>query len=183
MTKRTRYQRGMTLVEVAIASALMGMVVLLLVSVQIQVLRDFQRALNENTASRMTYNALRAVREQAQGAVQALVFGGGTEVRLFPPRRDSAGNILTPVQPDTANPIIVQVNYSAGTLMLTQNGATTTLLTGVRSTRPQGGSYVPFSVQQYAPGVQALQVRLSVQQGESHIWYEEMILLRNAIQN
>lgn len=183
MRKRTRFQRGTTLVELTIASTLMAMVVLLLVSVQIQVLRDFQRALNENTANRTTYNALRSVREQAQGAVQALVFGGGTEVRLFPPRRDNMGNILTPVQPDTANPIIVQVNYASSTLTLTQNGATTTLLTGVRSTRPQGGSYAPFSVQQYAPGVQALQVRLSVQQGESQIWYEETILLRNAIEN
>ncbi len=180
MRTRTHAQRGMTLVEVAIASALMGMVVLLLVSVQIQVLRNFQRALDANTANRTAYNALRSVREQAQGAVQALVFGGGTEVRLLLPRRDHTGALLTPVQPDTTNPVIVQVNYAAGTLTMTQNGVTTTLLRGVRSTRPQGGSYVPFSVQQYAPGVLALQVRLSVQQGESQIWYEEMILLRNA---
>lgn len=183
MRKRTRNQRGAMMLEVLIASFLTAMVLLLLVSAQLQVLNNFQRAINENTANRMTYNALRSVREQAQSAVFALVLSGGMEARLFLPRRDASGNLILPVQPDTANPIVLQANFATGTLTQTRGGSTVTLLTGLRATRPQGGGYTPFSVQQYAPGVQALQVRLSVQQGASRIWYEETILLRNATEN
>ncbi len=93
------------------------------------------------------------MREQAQGAALALVFDGGTEVRLFPPRRDSAGNILTPVQPDTANPIIVQVNYSAGTPYAhPERRYDHAPHRGTLHTPAGREFYVPFSVQQYAPG-------------------------------
>lgn len=183
MRKRTRYQRGAMMLEVLIASFLTAMVLLLLVSTQLQVLNNFQRAVNENTANRTTYNALRAIREQAQGAVLVSVFAGGNEVRLFVPRRDTNGNLILPIQPDNANPIVLQANFATGTLTQTQGGSTITLLTGLSATHPQGGEYTPFSVQQYAPGVQALQIRLSVQQGASRIWYEETILLRNATEN
>ncbi|MER3402950.1 MAG: hypothetical protein C4337_06550 [Armatimonadota bacterium] len=168
------------MVEVVIASMLTAMMLLLLVNTQIQVLRNFQRAIDENTANMTTYNALRTVREQAQEAVQGLVLAGGSEVWLFPPQRDATGNLILPVQPDRDRPVIFRVDFHAGSLTQTQSGTATTLLTGVRSVRPGDGSYVPFSIQQYAPGVQALQVRLSVQQGQNPIWFEEMILLRNA---
>lgn len=180
MRKRNRMQHGAVMVEVVIASMLTAMMLLLLVNAQIQVLRNFQQAINENTANRTTYNALRTVREQAQEAVQGWVSADGCEVRLFPPQRDANGNLILPVQPDTARPIIFRVDFSTGSLTRTQTGTTMTLLTGIRSIRPQGGSYVPFSIQQYAPGVQAVHVRLSVQQGQNPIWFEEMILLRNA---
>jgi hypothetical protein len=103
------------------------------------------------------------------------------------PQRDANGRFRTPIQPDTANPIVVQVNFSTGQLRLTQNGQTRTLLTNLVNTTPQGASYTPFSAQQLALGVVAFHVRLSVREGQGahaqRVWFEECILLRNAAQH
>jgi len=182
---RERRVRGSMMLEVVMASALAVIVLALLVSTQIQVLRNYQRTINHNTASRAAYNALREIREIAQQAVSVTVSGNTATILL--PQRDANGRFRTPIQPDTANPIVVQVNFSTGQLRLTQNGLTRTLLTNLVNTTPQGAPYTPFSVQQVAQGVVAFHVRLSVREGQGahaqRMWFEECILLRNATQN
>lgn len=180
-----RRVRGSMMLEVVVASALSVIVIMLLVNTQIMVLRNYQRTIDHNTANRATYNALREVREIAQQAVSVSVSGATASIIL--PQRDAAGRFLSPVQPDTANPVVVQVNFSTGRLQLTQNGQTRTLLTNLSNVTPQGATYSPFSVQTLAPGVMAFHIRLSVRQGQGtnmqRIWYEETILLRNAVPN
>ncbi len=180
--KRSR-ARGSMMLELVFASALSVMVIALLVATELGALRAYQRALNQNTASRGAYNALREIRGLAQQAVSVTI-SGGTQATLLMPQRDASGAIRLPIQPDTANPFRLTVNFSAGTLTLTSNAGTRVLLTGVRDRTPQGTTYTPFSFTQYAPGVAALHVRLSVQQGNTTTattaWFEETILLRNA---
>ncbi len=174
-------QRGSVMLEVIIASALAIIVIGLLVSVQTLTLRDFQRALNENSANRNAYMALREVRELVQSSVQATA--SGNQLTLFMPRRNEAGAIILPVEPDTLNPVVLNVNFSSGTL--TRSGVP--LLTGIVNQHPNGGTYVPFRVQTIAQGVQVVHVRLAVRQGQGATqrtaWYEETILLRNPATN
>ncbi|MEJ5384548.1 MAG: hypothetical protein WHS44_06690 [Fimbriimonadales bacterium] len=173
------------MLEVVMASALSVIVLALLVSAQLQVLRNYQRTINHNTGNRTTYNALREIREIAQQAVSVSVSGNTATILL--PRRDASGRFLTPIQPDTANPVVVQVNFTTGRLLLTQNGQTRTLLTNLVNTTPQGTTYTPFAAQTLAPGVAAFHIRLSVREGQDahtqRFWYEETIVLRNATQN
>lgn len=183
MRTKHRRVRGSMMLELVIASGLSVMVIALLVMTQVGALREYQRALTRNAASRGAYNALREVRNIAQQAVQVNIDGGGTQAVLMLPRRDANGAIILPVQPDTANPITLTANFSAGTLTMTIGGNTRVLLTGVSNRTPQGTPYTPFTLTQYAPGVQALHVRLSVRQGSgstaSTAWFEETICLRN----
>lgn len=182
---RIRRARGSMMLEVIMASVLSVIVIALLVSTQIQVLRNYQRTINHNSANRAAYNALREIREIAQQAVSVTVSGNSATILL--PLREADGRFRTPIQPDTANPITVQANFTTGQLRLTRNGQTRTLLTNLVNTTPQGSAYTPFSVQQLAPGVVAFHVRLSVREGQGaqtqHMGYEECILLRNATQN
>jgi hypothetical protein len=181
-SKRSR-TRGSMMLELVIASALSVMVVALLVVTQLGALRAYQRALNQNTVNRGAYNALREIRGLAQQSVQASVGAGGTQLTLLPPQRDANGAIRLPVQPDTANPLTLTVNFAAGTLTLVSGGNSRVLLTGISNRTPQGNTYSPFATRQYAPGVLALHVRLSVRQGTNTTattaWFEETILLRN----
>lgn len=182
---RNRRTRGSMMLEVVMASALSVIVIALLVSTQIQVLRNYQRTINHNTANRAAYNALREIREIAQQAVSVTVSGNTATVVL--PLRDANGRFRTPIQPDQMNPVFLQVNFTAGQLVLIQNGRSRTLLTNLVNTTPQGAPYTPFSVQQVAQGVVAFHVRLSVREGQGaqtqRMWFEECILLRNATQN
>ncbi len=182
---RTRRIRGSMMLEVVMASALSVIVLALLVSTQTHVLRNYQRTIHHNTGNRATYNALREIREIAQQAVSVSV--SGNTATIFLPQRDASGRFLTPIQPDTANPVIIQVNFAMGQLLLTQNGQTRPLLTNIVNTAPQGTTYAPFSAQTLAPGVVAFHIRLSVREGQGahtqRFWYEETILLRNATQN
>jgi len=182
-TRRSR-ARGSMMLELVIASGLSVIVIGLLVATEVSALREYQRALTRNAASRGAYNALREIRNAAQQAVQASVNGSGTQVSLLPPLRDANGAIRLPVQPDAVNPITLTVDFGAGTLVLTAGGTSRVILTGVSSRTPQGAPYNPFTLTQYAPGVQALHVRLSVRRGSgntaSTAWFEETILLRNA---
>jgi hypothetical protein len=109
------------MLEVVMASALAVIVLALLVSTQIQVLRNYQRTINHNTASRAAYNALREIREIAQQAVSVTVSGNTATILL--PQRDANGRFRTPIQPDTANPVFVQVNFTTGQLRLTSERA------------------------------------------------------------
>lgn len=183
--RNTRRARGSMMLEVVFASALSVIIIALLVSAQLSVLRNYQRTIDHNTANRSTYNALREVREIAQQAVT--ITASGTTATITLPRRDANGRFLNPIQADTANPVQLQVNFGTGQLRLTQNGQTRTLLTNIVNTTPQGAAYNPFSTQTLAPGVVAFHIRLSVRQGQGttmqRFWYEETILLRNAIQN
>jgi uncharacterized membrane protein len=77
-------------VEVVMASALAVIVLALLVSTQIQVLRNYQRTINHNTANRAAYNALREIREIAQQAVSVTVSGNTATILLAPARRQRA---------------------------------------------------------------------------------------------
>jgi len=180
---RTRRVRGSMMLEVVIASALSVIVITLLVSVQLNVLRCYQRTIDHNTANRATYNALREVRELVQQAVS--VSASGNAASVTPPQRDANGRFITPISPDGAGLALLLVNFSSGQLTLTQGGQTRVLLSNIASTTPQGTSYTPFAVQQIAPGVVAFHIRLSVWQGQGanapRIWYEETILLRNAL--
>lgn len=180
-----RRVRGSMMLEVVVASALSVIVIMLLVNTQIMVLRNYQRTIDHNTANRATYNALRELREIAQHAVSVSV--SGTTASIILPQRDATGRFRSPIQADTANPITLQVNFSTGQLQLTQNSQTRILLTNLSNVTPQGTAYSPFSMQTIAPGVTALHIRLSVRQGQGttmqRIWYEETILLRNAVQN
>lgn len=182
---RIRRARGSMMLEVVMASALSVIVIALLVSTQTQVLRNYQRTINHNGANRATYNALREIREIAQQAVSVTVSGNAATILL--PLREADGRFRTPIQPDTANPILVQANFTTGQLRLTRNGQTRALLTNLVNTTPQGTPYAPFAAQQLAPGVVAFHVRLSVREGQGaqaqRMWYEECILLRNATQN
>jgi hypothetical protein len=182
---RERRLCGSMMLEVVMASALAIIVLALLVSTQIHVLRNYQRTINHNTANRAAYNALREIREIAQQAVSITV--AGNTATLFLPVREANGRFRTPIQPDTANPVVVQVSFTTGQLLLTQNGQTRTLLTNLADRTPQGAPYTPFSVQQVAQGVVAFHVRLSVREGQDaqaqRMWFEECILLRNATQN
>ncbi|MCX7992786.1 MAG: hypothetical protein N2651_03855 [Fimbriimonadales bacterium] len=182
---RIRRVRGSMMLEVVIASALSIMVVTLLVSAQVSVLRNYERTLAQNTAQRTTYNALREIREIVQQAMSVSVSGNNAVIIL--PQRDANGRFRTPTQPDTANPVSLQVNFSTGQLTLTQNGQTRVLLSNILNTTPQGASYAPFVVQQIAPGVTALHIRLRAQSGHNTstqcVWYEETVLLRNTAQN
>ncbi len=184
MRRRHSRARGSMMLELVFASALSVMVIALLVATQIGALRAYQRALNQNAVSRATYGALREIRGLAQQAVSVTLSGGGTQATLLMPQRDASGAVRLPIQPDTANPFTLTVNFAAGTLTLTSNGTTRTLLTGISSRTPQGANYTPFAFTQYAPGVAALHVRLSVRQGNTTTattaWFEETILLRNA---
>lgn len=179
--KRHNRRRGSMMLEVLIASMLAVMVIGLLVSVQTLTLRDFQRTLNENTADRNTYTALRQIRELIQNSVQATV--AGNQLTLYSPRRNASGAIILPVEPDLDNPVTLQVNFATGTLTL--NG--TPLLTGIVNQRPSGGTYSPFQIQTLAPGVQVVHLRLAVRQGQGNTartaWYEESVLLRNPATN
>ena len=183
MRSRRSRARGSMMLELVIASALSVMVVALLVATQLGALREYQRALNRNTASRSAYNALREIRGLAQQSVQASVGAGGTQLTLLPPQRDANGAIQLPIQPDAANPITLTVNFATGTLTLTSGGNSRVLLTGVSNRTPQGNTYSPFTTRLYAPGALALHVRLSVRQGtgtaSTTAWFEETILLRN----
>ncbi len=183
MRSKRRRARGSMMLELVIASALSVMVAALLVATQLGALREYQRALNQNTASRSAYNALREIRGIAQQAVQASVGAGGTQLTLLPPQRDASGAIRLPIQPDTVNAVTLTVNFAAGTLTLTSGGNSRVLLTGVSNRTPQGDTYSPFTTRQYAPGVLALHVRLSVRPGggttTTTAWFEETILLRN----
>lgn len=182
---RVRRARGSMMLEVVIASALSVMVLALLVSAQISVLRNYQRTIHHNTVNRAAYNALREIRGIVQQAISVTVSGNTATIIL--PRRDAHGRFLTPVQPDTANPLQLQANFGSGQLTLTQSGQTRVLLNNLANTTPQGASYAPFSVQLLAPGVVAFHIRLSVRQGQGtniqRVWYEETVLLRNAVQN
>lgn len=182
---RIRRARGSMMLEVVMASALSVIVLALLVSTQTQVLRNYQRTINHNSANRAAYNALREIREVAQQAVSVTVSGNSATILL--PQREADGRFRTPIQPDTANPVVVQANFTTGQLILTRNGQTRTLLTNLVNTTPQGTSYAPFAAQQLAPGVVAFHVRLSVREGQGaqtqRMWFEECILLRNATQN
>jgi Tfp pilus assembly protein PilW len=182
---RERRVRGSMMLEVVMASALAVIVLALLVSTQIQVLRNYQRTINHNTANRAAYNALREIREIAQQAVSVTVSGNTATILL--PQRDANGRFRTPIQPDQTNPVFLQVNFTAGQLVIVQNGRGRTLLTNLVNTTPQGAPYTPFSVQQVALGVVAFHVRLSVREGQNaqaqRVWFEECILLRNATQN
>ncbi|GIV05360.1 MAG: hypothetical protein KatS3mg016_0935 [Fimbriimonadales bacterium] len=183
--RKTCRIRGSMMLEVAVASVLSLIILMLLVNTQLSVLRCYERTIDHNTANRSTYNALREVREIVQQATSVSVSGASAAILL--PRRDGNGRFITPLQADTANPVQLQVNFSLGQLRLTQNGQTRVLLTNLVNRTPQGVSYTPFSVQQIAPGVTAFHIRLSVQQGQDtnapYLWYEETILLRNAVQN
>ncbi|MCS7300715.1 MAG: hypothetical protein NZ556_04080 [Fimbriimonadales bacterium] len=188
--RRNRRTRGSMMLEVVIASALSVMVLALLVSVQYTVLRSYQRTVDYNTADRAAYNALREIRELAQQAVSVSVSNDGTVATLFLPRRDTNGRVAIPVQADTANPVVLRANFAAGQLTLQQNGQTRLLLANLSATGGQSGnlSYTPFQIRQIAPGVSVFRVRLSVRQahqrtGAQRAWYEETILLRNAVQN
>jgi hypothetical protein len=90
------------MLEVVMASALAVIVLALLVSTQIQVLRNYQRTINHNTASRAAYNALREIREIAQQAVSVTVSGNTATILL--PQRDANGRFRTPIQPDHGEP-------------------------------------------------------------------------------
>jgi ABC-type Fe3+ transport system permease subunit len=78
---RERRVRGSMILEVVMASALAVIVLALLVSTQIQVLRNYQRTINHNTANRAAYNALREIREIAQQAVSVTVSGNTAVIR------------------------------------------------------------------------------------------------------
>lgn len=181
-TRRSR-ARGSMMLELTIASGLSVIVIGLLVMTELGALREYQRALSRNAASRGAYNALREVRNIAQQAVQVSV-SGGIQSTLLLPLRDASGTIRLPVQPDTTNPVTLSVNFGTGTLTMTVGGNMRVLLTGISDRTPQGAFYSPFTLTQYAPGVQVLHVRLSVRQGNSNTasvaWFEETILLRNA---
>jgi len=182
---RNRRTRGSMILEVVMASALSVIVIALLVSTQIQVLRNYQRTINHNTANRAAYNALREIREIAQQAATVSV-SSNTAV-IMPPVRDTNGRFRTPIQPDKTNPVFLQVNFTAGQLVIIQNGRGRVLLTNLVNTTPQGVPYTPFSEQQVAQDVVAFHVRLSVREGQGahaqHMWFEECILLRNATQD
>lgn len=191
---RIRHQRGTTLLEVVMAAAIAGIAIALLVSVQLLVLRNYERAARHNTVNRAVYNALREIRELAQQAihVQELLQQPNTSsvssstLTLLMPAVDSSGRVLVPPQPDTQNPIRLVANFGSGQLVMMRNGQSRVLLTNLVNTTPNGATYEPFTVQQVAPGVIALHVRLSVRDthasGTQHIAYEETILLRNAQQ-
>ncbi len=185
MGKRCRHLRGSMMLELFIASGLSVMVIALLVATELSALREYQRALSRNTAGRNAYNALREIRGIAQQAVQASVNGSGTQAVLLLPQRDASGAIRVPVQPDIANPITLTVDFSAGTLTMTTGEGSRVLLRGLSNRTPQGAFYSPFTLTQYAPGVQALHVRLSIVQGSgattATAWFEETIFLRNTI--
>jgi len=182
---RNRRTRGSMMLEVVMASALSVIVIALLVSTQIQVLRNYQRTINHNTANRAAYNALREIREIAQQAATVSV-SSNTAV-ITPPVRDANGRFRAPIQPDRANPVFLQANFTAGQLVIVQNGRGRVLLTNLVNTTPQGAPYTPFSVQQVAQDVVAFHVRLSVREGRGanaqRMWFEECILLRNATQD
>ncbi|MEN3001810.1 MAG: hypothetical protein ABDI19_08220 [Armatimonadota bacterium] len=185
MRRKHRRLRGSMVLELVIASGLSVIVIALLVMAEVSALREYQRALARNAANRGAYNALREVRSLVQQAVQGSVNASGTQATLLLPQRDASGAIRLPVQPDHANPVQLTVNFATGTLTVTAGGVSRVLLTGVLNRTPQGAPYNPFTLTEYAPGVQALHVRLCVQQGNirtaSTAWFEETILLRNPV--
>lgn len=186
-TKRS-HARGSILMDLLIASVPSMIVIALLIAAQWSALSAYERALSSNKTTLDAYKALREIRNLSQQAVQASVNGSGTQATIFLPLRDASGAIQLPVQPDTANPITLTVNFSTGTLTMTTNSTSRVLLVGIANRTPQGDAYSPFTLTQYAPGVQALHIRLSVQrtlrQGRANItstaWFEETIWLRNA---
>lgn len=189
---RSCRHRGTTLLEVLMATAIAGVAIALLVSTQVLVLRNYERTARHNTANRAVYNALREIREVAWQAihVQELLQQPNTAritssaITLLMPARDPNGQIRIPPQPDLQNPVRLVANFGNGQLVMAHNGWSRVLLTNLVNTTPDGAPYAPFTVQQVAPGIIALHVRLSVRiphaSGTQHIAYEETILLRNA---
>ncbi len=180
--RRTR-QKGSMLLEVVFASAISVFVVVLLVAVQIQVGRNFERALNENTNVRSGYRAVREIRAIAQESLSATVGDSGRRLTLTEPVR-SGGVVQIPIVPNNAQPTTLQVDFTNGTLSLTRNGVTRTLLNGIVNTRADGMTYTPFNVTQFAPNVTAVHIRLSLRRtvrGQNqHFWIEETVFIRNA---
>ncbi len=178
--------QGSMLLELLLASAIGMLVIGLLVTTQIALLRNVQRTLNENTLYHQAYSALRTVREVGQIAMHAQVSNDGRQLTLILPRMDDNGNPFVPLTPDMDNPLMLNVNFAQGTLVMTHRGATRTLLTGLADRNAQGATYVPFTVSQVAPNIWVVHVRLSVRQGQGttqrQIWYEETIFLRNSTQ-
>ncbi len=180
---RRRFNRGSMLLEIVFASTISVFVIVLLVSMQIQVGRNFERAVNENTNVRTGYQAVREIRTVAQEALSATTASSGRRLTLTEPMR-SGGRIVLPITPNTAQPTVFEVNYSNGTLRMTRGGVTTTLLNGIVDRTPNGATYTPFSVTQYAPGIRALHIRLCIRRTvhgqHQHFWIEETVYIRNA---
>lgn len=184
MLVRTRRRaRGSMLLEVVLASAIGGIAIALIVGVQIHVLRNYQRALAHNTGDRAAYNALREIRTIAQLAMRATVLGNTVILTL--PAHAPTGQLILPLQPDPANAATITADMATGQLILTHGRQTRVLLRNLVNTTPQGAPYAPFAVQQVAPGVVVLHVRLSVREthasGTERFLYEETIMLRNAV--
>lgn len=171
------------LLEVVFASFISVIVIALLVTVQVQVGHNFERAMNENANARTGYQAIREIRTVAQEAITATTANAGRQLNLIEPVR-TGGQIQLPIVPNSAQPTVLQVDFATGTLTMTRGGVARTLLTNIVDRTPGGATYTPFSITQHAPGVMTLHIRLSVRRTfrghNQSFWIEETVFLRNA---
>lgn len=177
--------RGFTLVELLLSTGLISVVVGTLVYAQVNLMRDWQRGMNREQVERETQKALRNARQAVMEARTITVNSAGTLVTFKLPARDFSGNYTIPLEPESGSSRTLQVDWSSGELRLTQNGSTRVLLRNIVQTN-NGSSYNPFTLNQYAPGMAVLHVRLSVRREASgpghpiaYTWVEETVLLRN----
>jgi len=176
---------GFTLVELLMGTGLIAVVVGTLVYAQVNLMRDWQRGMNREQVERETQKALRMARQAIIEARTVTVNSAGTLVTFQLPARDYSGNYTVPLAVESGTARTLQVNWSSGELRLTQDGSTRVLLRNIVQTNG-GSSYNPFTLNQYAPGMAVLHVRLSVRREatgpgrpSASTWVEETILLRN----
>lgn len=177
--------RGFTLAELLLSTSLISVVVGTLVYAQVNLMRDWQRGMNREQVERETQKALRNARQAVMEARTITVNSAGTLVTFKLPARDFSGNYTIPLEPESGSSRTLQVDWSSGELRLTQNGSTRVLLRNIVQTH-NGSSYIPFTLNQYAPGMAVLHIRLSVRREASgpgrpaaSTWVEETVLLRN----
>lgn len=177
--------RGSTIVELLLCTGLITLIVGTLVFAQVNLMRDWQRGMNREQVERETQKAMRNARQAIIESRTITVDSTGTLVTFQLPARDLSGNYTVPLATETGTPRTLQVHWSSGELRLTQNGSTQVLLQSINQTY-NGESYRPFTLNQYAPGIAVLHIRLSIQRQATgpgrptaSTWLEETILLRN----
>jgi type II secretory pathway pseudopilin PulG len=183
--KMKKRYRGFTMIELLLSTSLIALVVGTLVFAQVNLMRDWQRGMNREQVERETQRAMRNARQTIIESRTVTVNSAGTLVTFQLPARDLSGNYTVPLSTETGTARTLQVHWSSGELRLTQDGNTRVLLRSISQTY-NGESYRPFTLNQYAPGMAVLHIRLSVRREAAgpgrpiaSTWVEETILLRN----
>ncbi len=153
-------RRGLTLVEVMVASILGTLVIFGGISIYLSGMENWLRGSERIVAETQSRQAVRAISDQLRQAMAVAVAGDGVSLEFRLPEEDASGNFTVPA---TWDGVVRRIQYNAGdeTIELVE-GANTRVL--ARNVMPAdiGGTGAAYDIFTAGPGAITRQLTIKV---------------------